>query len=76
VAPAALRFGPSDDYELLLAMDPAGRSDCERAAAAAGLPLAFVGRFTAAPGLLTLRAADGAARPLDGAGYDHFGAAG
>jgi len=76
VAPAALRFGPSDDYELLLAVDPAGRADCERVAAAAGLPLAFVGRFTAARGLLALRAADGATRPLGGAGYDHFGVAG
>jgi thiamine-monophosphate kinase len=76
VAPAALGFGPSDDYELLLAVDPAGRADCERAAAAAGLPLAFVGRFTAASGLLVLRTADGAARALGGAGYDHFGHAG
>jgi thiamine-monophosphate kinase len=75
----AIRFGPSDDYELLLAVDPAGRADCERAAGAAGLALAFVGRFTDAPGRLMLctraDAADGAghARPLDGAGYDHFG---
>jgi thiamine-monophosphate kinase len=76
LAPEVLRFGPSDDYELLLAVDPAGRADCERVAAAAGLTLAFVGRFTAAPGLLALRASDGVARPLDGAGYDHFGAAG
>jgi len=76
VAPAALRFGPSDDYELLLAVDPAGRAACERAAAAAGHPLAFVGRFTASPGQLALRAADGATRALGGAGHDHFGRAG
>jgi thiamine-monophosphate kinase len=76
VAAAALRFGPSDDYELLLAVAPAGRAGCERVAAAAGLPLTFVGRFTAAPGQLTLRAADRSTRPLGGAGHDHFGAAG
>ncbi|HVP14529.1 MAG TPA: thiamine-phosphate kinase [Terriglobales bacterium] len=75
----AIRFGPSDDYELLLAIDPAGRPDCERAAAALGVPLAFVGRFTGAPDLITLRSRrrEGATgtvvRPLAGAGYDHFG---
>jgi thiamine-monophosphate kinase len=76
VAPAALSFGPSDDYELLIAVDPAGRADCEQAAVAAGMPLTFVGRCTDAPGQLTLRAADGTARLLAGAGYDHFGHAG
>jgi thiamine-monophosphate kinase len=76
VAPATLRFGPSDDYELMLAVDPAGRDECERAAAAAGLPLAFVGRFTAVPGSLALRSSDGTVRALGGAGHDHFGTAG
>ncbi len=76
VAPGALCYGPSDDYELLFAVDPAGRADCERAAGAAGVPLAFVGRFTTAPGLLSLHAPDGVARALDRAGHDHFGTAG
>lgn len=63
-----LRFGPGDDYELLLAVD----AD----AWAAGAPregVAIVGRFTAAPGVLTIRDAGGAERPLRARGYDHFG---
>jgi thiamine-monophosphate kinase len=72
--PWALRFGPSDDYELLLAVTPEGRADCEREAEAAGVALSFVGRFTTAPGAPLLRMRGGGTRLL-GAGYDHFGAA-
>jgi thiamine-monophosphate kinase len=72
VEAAALRLGPSDDYELLLALDPAGRAAAEGAAARAGAPLTVVGRFTAEPSRLTLRARDGNVVPLGGGGYDHF----
>ncbi len=68
----ALRFAPSDDYELLLALDPAGRAAAERAAAAAGVALSVVGRFTAAPSRRDLRTRAGATVPLGGTGYDHF----
>lgn len=67
-----LRFGPSDDYELLLAIDPAQRDRCAEVAESAGAPLRFVGRFTGAPGVLTLVSADGPHSPLPGAGFDHF----
>lgn len=72
VAPEALRFGASDDYELALAVDPAGREACERAARDTATPLAFVGRFSGDAGRVTLNAPDGSARPLAPSGWDHF----
>src|SRR5207244_2386929 len=45
----ALRFGPSDDYELLLAIDPAQRDEAERVAVRHGAPFHVVGTFTEAP---------------------------
>ena len=44
--PLDLALGPSDDYELLLAIPPASRDRCERLARATRTPLAFVGHFT------------------------------
>jgi len=66
-----LRFGASDDYELLLAVDPGARDACVTAAADAGVPFTVIGRCGAG-GAPTLRAADGSVGPLPGAGFDHF----
>jgi thiamine-monophosphate kinase len=67
-----LRFGPSDDYELLLAIDPMKRHAAERAARETGTPFAFAGRFTDRRGELSLVSADGARQPLSPRGFDHF----
>ncbi len=68
--------GPSDDYELLLAVDPAGRAALEAAAAVAGGAVGFVGRFTGTPGLIARVEPGGARRPLEPAGFDHFAGTG
>lgn len=67
-----LRFGPSDDYELLLAVDPAAAGAVLAAAAARQVGAAMIGTLTDAPGVLTLRGGTGRERPLPGTGYDHF----
>ena len=64
-------FVPSDDYELLLAVDPAKRDACADAAQGSGAALAFIGRVTSGREL-RLRQNGGAVVPLPGHGYDHF----
>jgi thiamine-monophosphate kinase len=68
----ALRAGPSDDYELLLAVDPAGRERCAAVALEAGVPLSFVGRVTAAPGAIEWLEPGGARVSVAASGFDHF----
>jgi thiamine-monophosphate kinase len=69
----AKTLGPSDDYELILAVPPARRAACERLARRSRTPLAFVGRFTrGVPGALWLRASRGKPRKLEVSGFDHF----
>ncbi len=67
-----LRLGPSDDYELILAVDPARRGDLEAVASAEGVPIAFPGRFVEGSGIRLVQA-DGTRRALRGEGFDHFG---
>jgi len=71
VAALELRLGPSDDYELIVAVDPGSREDCAEAAARVDAPLAFLGRFTGSPGVLTLRSGSGV-RAIEAEGFDHF----
>ncbi|MEO5987541.1 MAG: thiamine-phosphate kinase [Candidatus Eisenbacteria bacterium] len=66
--PGALE--PSDDYELLLAIDPARIAALEVVARTAGAPLSVIGRCVADG--LVVRGADGAFHALPPRGYDHF----
>jgi thiamine-monophosphate kinase len=68
----ALRFGPSDDYELLLAVRPDARERVEALAKRVGSPLTFVGRLASGPAALRLRRCDGSLEPLHASGFDHF----
>jgi thiamine-monophosphate kinase len=67
-----LRFGPGDDYELLLAVNPKRYDACAAAARAAGTTLTSIGRVTASRGRLRLLRPAGAERALPGRGHDHF----
>jgi thiamine-monophosphate kinase len=69
-----LVFGPSDDYELVLAVDPAGREACEQVARDARIRLTFVGRFSGERAELVRRTPDGARQAFVMGGWDHFSA--
>jgi len=68
----ALSLAPSDDYELLLAIDLSAREACARAAARLAVPLTFIGRLSDAPGSLVIRDAGGGVRTIEAVGYDHL----
>jgi thiamine-monophosphate kinase len=72
VKPADLALGPSDDYELLLALEPASRAECERIAREAGVALGIIGTFTDAPGTIVGVGSRGARVALEPRGFDHF----
>jgi thiamine-monophosphate kinase len=66
-----LQLGPSDDYELLLAVDPEGWERCVEVAAAHGAPLTRIGAFTSGSALERVER-NGETCPLDPRGWDHF----
>ena len=66
-----LRLGPSDDYELLLAVDPAGETSALAIAAEHRTPLSFIGTCTDAPGVLLLRDRSGHTTPIHASSWDH-----
>lgn len=66
-----LRFGASDDYELVLTVDPAGREACLSIAARLDIQLTFVGAISSSPGVFLETRGDGG-KPVAPDGYDHF----
>ncbi len=68
---AQLQLGPSDDYELLLALDPDAWERCAEAAAITGTSLTRIGEVTKGP-MLELEGVAGDLRPLEPRGWDHF----
>jgi thiamine-monophosphate kinase len=68
-----LRLGASDDYELLLAVDPERAAHAEAVAREARVPWSVIGRITAAPGVIEWTESDGRRTPVEPRSYDHFG---
>nr|WP_245216856.1 thiamine-phosphate kinase [Neoroseomonas nitratireducens] len=61
-----------DDYELLLAADPADRAEVTARAAACGMAVARIGRFIAGPAEVSVHAPDGSPLALPRGGWSHF----
>ena len=61
-----------DDYELVFTVAPEQRAAVAAAAQASGTLVTRIGRTTATPGLVAVRA-DGSRLPLAVRGFDHFG---
>jgi thiamine-monophosphate kinase len=72
--PLALAFGPSDDYELILAVDPSSRDACEEVARTMDVRLSFVGRIADAKAGIVRVTSSGRREKLSASGYDHFAA--
>lgn len=68
---ASLRYGASDDYELLIAIAPGAWDACARAARDAGGALLAIGTCTPERERLRERV-DGSREPMRGAGWNHF----
>jgi thiamine-monophosphate kinase len=66
-----VRLGASDDYELLMTLDPARRESCELVCQAQRVPFTVLGTVAAESGRLTLDRG-GQRTPIEPAGYDHF----
>ena len=69
---ARMRLAPSDDYELILAVDPERRAACEAIAATHRTPLSFIGRIIEGSGPPTQRDGAGKERRVEERGYDPF----
>ena len=61
-----------DDYEILASVPEAAAPGYERAAAASGVPVAAIGRVTAASGGVVFRGEDGAPRAFARGAFSHF----
>jgi thiamine monophosphate kinase len=68
---ARLRLGASDDYELLLMIEPTKWMEHERLAHEFGVPLTRIGECTAGS-TRVLVSESGAEAALDLPGWDHF----
>jgi len=66
-----LQIGPGDDYELLLALDPAGWDRAAAVARELDVPLSRIGTFLSGQ-RLEIAARTGEIRPLHPHGWDHF----